>query len=204
MQYYPFPALLRCSYNDIREFGQATVAHKDDAIDFAAEFILLAPLDMTASVSWISGRHTLATYEGRVYLSSPSLLRLVGIGGWRLKPLRSLLATNTRLPATVSAAPDGPRKTLPHQAVEILYLSPTHITLLCANPFEDGQALALGTEVDFLTLRGLPLQVARHLPIRRHEHLLLCTVGDTGDENIIALSAYSARLELLDPAERVL
>ncbi|MGD9560460.1 MAG: hypothetical protein AB7V55_07635 [Oscillospiraceae bacterium] len=200
MEYLPFPALLETDYNQVREFGTAHVVADDAAVDFVGEFVPLVPLGTRAVVHWITGNTTTDSFAGEVYLSSPSLLRIVRVNAEQVAFLRLIFAANTHLPATVQPASDrtAARKgtAVP---MELLYLSPDAIKLRTAAVFEAGQRLLLNVEVDFLTLANLPLVVRRQVFLRRQDALLLCAVESSSEENLIALSAYNARLEHLDP-----
>jgi hypothetical protein len=197
MEYYPFPALLRTSYSPARVVGSAGLCHRQNAINFSGEFIPLLPLGSPAAIRWIHGQETVATFEGNVYLSSQTLLRLVNISPELMADARSTFAVNTRLPAGIKTGRGGECQPT---AAEVLYLSTDFITLKTAQPMPKGQNLFLDCEVDFLTLRNLELTVRQHLTLRRTESLIFCGVLRGGDDNLIALSAYSARLAQLNPA----
>lgn len=198
MDYCAFPALLESDYNHISEYGQGRIAQTGDAIDFSAGFIPLLPLGTTASINWIFGTRLVVAFSGKVYLSSPSLLRLVDISSHILDATRPIFAANTRLPARVTPAGSGGKSI----AADIIYLSRHAITLRLMGTTPQEAQLLLDCEVDFLTLHSLALQVQQLVPLRKQETLLLCKPGPYSDENLIALSAYSARLEQLAPADR--
>ncbi|MDL2327155.1 hypothetical protein LJC64_00635 [Ruminococcaceae bacterium OttesenSCG-928-A11] len=195
MDFMPFPARLCSDYNAISEFGRAQVAGRDDAVDFTGDFVPLVPLGTDAQVEWVLGATVIQRYCGQVYLSSPELLRLVGVDKALVRDTRALFATNINLPATAAPLEDG----RPGQpvAVRALYLSPGSLTLQAPWPVEPGSRLLLNCEVDFLTLRAMPLRVRTRVTLRKGASLLLCDVAKMGDENLIAYSAYTARLETL-------
>ncbi|MDL2293606.1 hypothetical protein LJC60_03135 [Ruminococcaceae bacterium OttesenSCG-928-D13] len=196
MDFLPFPARLSSDYNAIGEFGQGQVAPRDNAVDFIGDFVPLVPLGTAARVDWMLGSTVIQSYSGRVYLSGPEMLRIVDVDEKLVRDTRALFATNTSLPASVSALEDG----RPGQPVSVraAYLSPGSITLQAPWGFEPGSRLLLNCEVDFLTLRGMPLRVRTRVTLRRGACLLLCDTGKMGDENLIAYSAYTARLETLE------
>lgn len=194
MKYYPFPARLRSGYNGICEYGEGRAVHGDDAVDFSGEFVPLLPLGTPAEVDWIFGEGVVATFPGTVYLSSPTLARVVDVPPALARAARETFRQNTRISAAAAPA-DAPGEPFP---VTIIYLSPTAVTLQTARQVEEGSSLVLNAEVDFLTLDGLALQVRQRLALRRGDTLLICDVPPAGDANLIALSAYSARLDHLD------
>lgn len=193
MEYYPFPARLRSADGRVEEFGRASLAAAGHSVDFIADFVPLLPLGAPAVIEWIQGDRVLASFSGQVYLSSKNLLRLVEVDADLWQQAHLIFATNTRLPAT--AAPWGKKDG--GFAAEICYLSTKAITLATAEAFEAGTRLALCCEVDFLTLCDLELQVNQCVVLRRGETLLLCGVRQASSENLIALSAYCARLQQL-------
>ena len=197
MRFYPVPARLRAEYNNITSYGELTVMEREDAVEFTGEFIPLLPLGQPAEVSWVYADRTLAAFIGRVYLSSPTLLRLVDVSPKLAEAARATFAMNTRLPSLVTVRQNG-RGAVQYPA-EILYLSNSSFTLHTRHEILPEQTIYLSAEVDFLTLQDLPLYVRRNIPLRRKEELLLCEVQTHySDENFIALSAYSAKLEQLD------
>lgn len=203
MEFYPFPALLQSPYNGIREFGQASVAGDGNAIDFEADFVPLAPLGTQATVSWIRGNEVADDYVGQVYLSSPNLLRIVDVDPEQIAWLRLVFSANTLLPAQLFVPnrhpwPGKPAGPLP---ANIIYLAPDAIKLRTPVTFEAEQPLLLNTEVDFLTLADLGIRVRKQIFLRRQDSILLCAVENCSEENLIALSAYTARLEHLGGGE---
>ena len=193
MEFLPFPARLRSDYNHIEEYGQGQVFAQDDAIDFTSEFIPLLPLGASATVEWLLGSQVVQTYHGVVYLSSAGLLRLIRVPKNLIADTRTLLANNLSIPVTL-LLPGEPSEPVQAQAI---YLTSHHVTVLTPVAAEPGSRLLLNAEVDFLTLRKMPLQVRTRVILRKSQSLLLCTVQETGTENRIALSAYVARLEKL-------
>lgn len=196
MTFYPFPALLRSGYNAIHEYGEATLSAAGTEIDFTGDFVPLIPLGSKASILWVLGDKTIATFEGSVYLSSPSLLRLVDVDDAALSRARIQLVTNTNIPAgfTLGKKDNGSAKTQRFPA-DILFLSMDQIKLRCATGVPAGQALYLSAQADFLTLRNVGLKVQEQMAVRSGEYLLLCSIESGGTENYIALSTYSAKLE---------
>jgi hypothetical protein len=192
VDYLPFPARLSAGYNGICEVGNARVAEREDAIDFSAEFVPLVPLGAPALVEWIQGETAVQPYEGQVYLSSPRMLRLVGIDGGLARQTRALFATNLSLPAVLRTA-----KGAPPMPARLEYLSLEVATLVVPETVPQGSRLLMEVEVDFLTLGNMPLQVETAVTLRRRENLLQCTFSPGSDENLIALNAYVPRLELL-------
>lgn len=195
MDFLSFPARLRSGYNNVEEYGTAQVAGGEDAVDFTSAFIPLLPLGSQAVVEWVLGQSVVQAYAGRVYLSSPGLLRLVGVEPALVADTRALFATNIQMPATVL-----PPKAAPMPA-KVVYLALGHLTLQVPEPVEPGGRMLLNAEVDFLTLRQLPLQVRTRVTLRKSQSLLLCSIQGPGNENLIALSAYVARLEKLPGRE---
>ncbi len=190
MDYLPFPARLEAA--GVCETGRAVISGSEDALDFTGEFVPLLPLGAAATVQWRVGDSPVQNYSGRVYLSSPEVLRLVGLPAGPVRETRAIFASNIRLAASVEA-PGGAGR-LP---VEIVYLSRSALTLRTTGLFEGATRLRLHCEVDFLTLRRMPLEVEHQILLRAGEALLLCRAGNIGNENLIALSAYAARLEHL-------
>lgn len=200
MDYYPFPALLRSDYNYIHEFGQASPAPQGDAVNFTGDFVPLIPLGTAAAIQWVLGEKTIATFRGKVYLSTSEMMQLVEVDPGQVEKLRAVFAVNTNLPGSITAGTRrAPLKTksLP---VDILYLSPALIKLRASQYVEEGSSILLSSEVDFLTLRDLELTIKQRLLLRRGESLLLCSVESGGSENYIALSAYAAKLAKNQPA----
>jgi hypothetical protein len=192
MDFLPFPARLSAGYNGICEVGSARVAEREDAIDFTAEFVPLVPLGAPALVEWIQGETVVQPYEGQAYLSSPQMLRLVGVDGGLARQTRALFATNLSLPAVLRTA-----KEAPPMPARLEYLSLEVVTLAVPRAVKRGSRLLLAVEVDFLTLGNMPLQVETAVTLRRRESLLQCSLSPGSDENLIALNAYVPRLELL-------
>lgn len=199
MDYYPFPALLISEYNTIHEYGQALVGPQG-SIDFIGDFVPLIPLGTAATVEWVLGDKSLATFKGGVYLSSPQLLRLVDVDAAQLAAARHVFAVNTRLPAGITAKAPGRSQPQPRIPCEILYMDMSILKLRVATGYEPGTPLWLSANIDFLTLRDLSLRVVERVPLHRDETLLLCEVQRTNQENFIALSTYAARLAAQEPA----
>ncbi len=191
MEYLAFPAKFTSSYNTINELGQAHFLPGDNAINFTSDFVPLLPLGTPAMIEWAHSERTLATYEGSVYLSSGKLVRLVDINPTLAAKTRRLLACNIHMEAEISAKGGG-------FSAEVVYLSEKSITLHSRWAQEANSLLQLSAEIDFLTLRKLPLRCKKQLELRRGEYLLYCHVEKTTTENTVALSAYSARLEKRD------
>lgn len=196
MDYLSFPAHLVAPYNDIQEYGEGHLGAGGDAVDFGSDFVPLVPLGSKASIQWIYAGREIAAYEGKVYLSTPTLLRIVDVDEPLVVRARGIFASNTRLPGLVREGADAPPR-----SVEVLYLSLGMVKLHA--PFQSpvGLRLLLDVEVDFLTLRGLSLQVRQTVPLRKDENLLLCEVERSGNDNYIALSTYSNRLDRIGRAE---
>lgn len=197
MEFLPFPARLRAEYNDIVEYGEARVAGDEDAVDFTSDFVPLVPLGTGAGIEWLLGKTVVKAYTGHTYLSSAQLLRLTGVDPEAVRDTRSLFATNISMPATLALLDARGRPTAP-AAVKVVYLSQRSLTLQVPLPVEPGGRLLLDAEVAFLTLRGLALQVRTRVTLLKSQSLLLCDIPPMGDENMIALSAYAARLETLE------
>ncbi len=195
MEYLRFPARLSAVYNSIMETGEGDLSAGGDSVDFHADFIPLLPLGSEARIEWVCAERGIAVYEGQVYLSTPNMLRLVGVDAALVARARGILAANTRLPGQLREAPDDPET--PPRAAEILYLSPGMVKLLLPGPFAAGGQLLLDVEVNYLTLRGLCLRVRQALPLHARGQgpfLLLCEVAPSGNDNYVALSSYSKRL----------
>ncbi len=198
MTFLPFPALLRSSYNMIHEYGYAALSADGDAVEFRGDFVPLIPLGHSATIQWVLGGNVLATFEGNVYLSSSTLLRLVDVDKKALATIGRLLASNTSLPGTLTPAENG----LPTQQdfyAEIVYLSMRRIKLLTGLELAPQSNLFLHANVDFLTLDHLGLQVEEQTPLNKDSYLTLCSVVSGGDDNFVTLSAYVAKLTLLPP-----
>lgn len=202
MTFASFPALLRSNYNMIHEYGDATISPDGLQVDFTGGFVPLVPLGTEATVLWVLGEKVMATFKGKVYLSSPTLLRLVDVDNEGLSRARILLVTNTCIPATFTLRKkdNGSDKTLRYPA-EILLLNMEQIKLKCALDPPVGEPIYLSAEVDFLTLHNLGLRVREKVALRREENLLLCSIESGGKENFIALSAYAAKLDKEQKAE---
>lgn len=204
MDYQAFPAKLSAGYNNICEYGNASVAPEGNAIDFTGDFIPLIPLGTEATIEWMLGDKIVVGYFGKVYLSSQNLLRLVEVDPERIRQTRALFASNVQLPASIVPKKSGPwlKTGASSHPATIVYLSQKVLHLRCPQPLKAGQALCLDAEVDFLTLYELPLLVKHCVMMRRADALLLCAVQPTGNDNVVALSAYSAKLEHLEDTER--
>ena len=192
MEYYPFPALMRTEYNGIQEHGTARVSEQGTALNFYGEFVPLVPLGQEATVDWILGDKTLASFEGKAYLSTAQMLQLTDVDPEKLNTARGLFLVNTRQPGLVAPAGKPKAKKLP---VEILYLSMGLIKLLTRDNIEEGMELLLYTHVDFLTLNALELRVRKRIIFHKEETLLLCEVEGVSRENYVALSTYVAKLD---------
>lgn len=201
MEYLSFPARLLAPYNDIQEYGEGHLGAGGDAVDFLSDFVPLIPLGSLAAIEWTYAGRTIATYEGKVYLSTPSLLRLVEVDESLVVRARGIFATNTRLPGQVREGAEAPPARALPRPVEILYLSVGMVKLHTSFQPPVGHRLLLDVEVDFLTLHGLCLRVRQAVPLRRDENLLLCEVERSGNDNYIALSTYSNRLDRIGRAE---
>ncbi len=191
MEYYPFPALLRSTYNNIEEHGTAQVAPQGNAINFYGDFVPLVPLGQEAVIHWILGDKVLASLSGKAYLSTAQMLQLTDVDPDKLATARTLFLVNTRLPGLVAPAARPKAQKL---SVEILYLSMGLVKLLTRDNIEEGTELHLYTHVDFLTLRALELRVRKRIIFHKEETILLCEVDGVDRENYVALSAYVAKL----------
>ncbi|MDL2252735.1 hypothetical protein LJC49_01500 [Ruminococcaceae bacterium OttesenSCG-928-I18] len=192
MEFYPFPAVLRTEYNDICEHGTAQITKTGDAINFFGEFVPLVPLGQPAVVEWILGEKTLATFEGKVYLSSAQMLQIIEVNEEKLRTAKTLFLVNTSIPATVVPAQNPKAQPLP---VEILFLSMGLLKLLVRENIEEGTELKLYAHIEFLTLRDLELKVRKRILFHKEETVLLCEIEGVSRENYIALSTYIAKLE---------
>ncbi len=192
MEYIPFPATFTSAYNDIRLHGKGVVSGEENAIEFLGEFIPLMPLGSIATVEWITGQNVMAGFSGRVYLSSQNLVRIVDVEKEAISAMRAIFASNARFKVQICLQSTIPVQTL---VADMVYLSAGFICLLAQCNARENEELSLSAEVDFLTLHDLPLRIARRVPLRRGETLLLCDVLPSDNANFIALSAYSARLE---------
>lgn len=189
MEYLSFPARLRATYNEIEEYGEAHLGAGGNAVDFVSDFVPLIPLGSAATIDWVYADRNISTYTGKVYLSTPTLLRLVDVDEDLVARARGLFASNIRLPGRLRQGSSPPA------AVEILYLSVGMVKLCTALTPEIDDRFLLDVEVDFLTLHGLSLRVRQMVPLRRDENLLLCEVERSGNDNYIALSTYASRLD---------
>lgn len=195
MEYCPFPALLCSGDNSVREFGRATIAQHDNAIDFTGDFVPLLPLGAQARIQWVLGEKILAELNGKVYLSSRELLRLVELEPAVLEQLKDIFKCNIHLAAQIIPAEKAMfAKQIATQAT-VLYLSQTDITICSSEYVGEGEQLLVSAEVDFLTLHQLPVTVEKRVLLRRGEALLLCKVQRGSNDNFIALAAFATRLE---------
>ncbi len=191
-QYYSFPALLKTEYNDIEETGYAQIIPRGDALNFYGEFVPLVPLGHRASIYWVLGDKALAEFEGDTYLSTSEMLQLTNLNGEKLETARTLFLSNIELEAVISNTASKKGKLEP---VKILYLSMGLIKLISPHEFTQGQTLYLSAQVDFFTLHALRLTVHKKLDFYKGEKMLLCEVDSMSEENYIALSTYTAKLE---------
>ena len=203
MNYHPFPALLCSCDNTVQEFGSATIAPHDNAIDFTGEFVPLLPLGTLASLCWMLGNKCLAEFHGSVYLSSRELLRIVDLEEKNLAKVRKIFQCNAGLAAQIISSEKAGFTKPQYSRAEIIYLSSKHFTIKTGEYFSAEDKILLSAEVDFLTLSDLPLQVEKRVLLRRNEALLLCKVLPAGDDNFIALSAYSAKLEEIEKKSKL-
>ena len=192
MDFHPFPAVLRTDYNTIEEHGTAKITETGNAINFFGDFVPLVPLGQPATVDWILGEKTVASFEGKVYLSSAQMLQLIDLDFEKLRTAKTLFAVNTNIPASIVPADQPKALQLP---VEILYLSMGLIKLLVRDNIEEGARLNLFAHVEYLTLRELELRVRKRIIFHKEETMLLCEVEGLSRENYIALSTYIAKLE---------
>lgn len=196
MEYLTFPARLQAPYNNILEYGDGSLDAGGSAIHFLADFVPLVPLGAPARIEWLYADRVVTAYEGSVYLSTPTMLRLVDVDEALVARAQGIFASNTRLPGLARRS----GKELPAFPVEALYLSVGMVKLSSPVPVEVDEKLSLHVEVDFLTLQGLSLRVRQAVPLRR-ETLLLCEVERSGSDNYIALSTYSSRLDRIGKAD---
>ncbi len=190
--YYPFPALLSSDYNEVEESGIAQITPRGDALNFYSDFVPLIPFGKSATIHWTLGDKTLATFEGETYLSTSEMLQITGLEEVKLATARTLFQMNTRLPSTIA---QSPKKKTPQYEAEVLYLSMGMIKILSSQEISEGQKIYLSIQVDFLTLSALCLIVHKRVDFLEGEKLLLCEVDTMTQENYIALSAYTAKLE---------
>ncbi len=196
MQYYPFPASLVSGDGRVREFGAATLLPDSNALHFESDFVPLLPLGSEATVTWVQGDKCLAAFRGKVYLSSPRLLRLVDIDSSLLASVRTVLSVNAAIPAAIVPADSETLEAAkaPPADAEIVYLSTDLMKLKTTQIMGAQHTLLLNAEVDFLTLRNQPLLVRERLVLRRSDNLLICEVLPGSEENFISLTAYAAKL----------
>ena len=195
MDYLLFPAVLTAEYNGIREFGEGRVLADDNAIDFTGDFVPLIPLGAPAGIDWVLGGQTIARYEGSVYLSTKTAMRLIEVEPGAIEKTRVILASNTCLPASVRGQGATVDKAIP---AEIVFLSMDYIKLRIRTYLPVAETILLGAEVDFLTLANLRLTVRRRVAMQGSETLLLCETQKMDEANYIALTTYVARLDKLE------
>lgn len=198
MEYLFFPALLRTSYNNINEHGEAVVVHDEYAVDFVSDFVPLIPLGTQASIDWTFGSKSLASYKGKVYLSTQNMLRLVDVDHDLVDRARATFASNVSVPGLATLTSRQLLKASKQVfSVNIVYLSVGMVKLQTSTPatIEIGERLLLDVEVDFLTLHGLSLKVRQIMQFGYDNGLLICEVERSGNDNYIALSTYAARLD---------
>ena len=193
MEFHPFPARLFHLQYGVTTYGQARFVLRDRALDFTDEFVPLLPLGSQASVAWVQGDSIPMEFAGEVYLSSPDFVRITGVGRELFAAAAPLFAQNISFPCRLSAA-----RGEPPAAATAIYLSPGRVTLLTGLETQPGQALWLDAEIDFLTLRRLRLTVEQRHLLRRGQYLTVCGVQPASNENLIALNAFSARLDKLE------
>lgn len=193
MEFHPFPARLFHLQYGVTTYGQARFVLRDNALDFMDEFVPLLSLGSQASIAWVQGDSIPMEFTGEVYLSAPDFVRVTGVDGAQFATAAPLFAQNISFPCRLSAARGEPA--VPATAI---YLSPGRVTLLTGLQAQPGQALWLDAEIDFLTLRRLRLSVQQAHLLRRGQYLTVCEVPPAGNDNLIALNAFSAKLEKLE------
>ncbi len=194
MEYLPFPALLLSDYNDIEEYGEARVCRDDNGLDFSGDFVPLIPLGAAASIDWVLADRSVARYNGTVYLSSKTSMRLVNVEPGLIENTRVIMASNVHIPATIQDGAAPPEKAAPMVA-EIVFLSMEYVKLRTSTHVPETEMLYLSAEAPFLTLVGLPLKVCQRVAMQNSETLLLCETRKMNEHNYVALATYVARLE---------
>lgn len=198
MEYLFFSALLRTSYNNINEYGEAVVVHDEHAVDFVSDFVPLVPLGTQASIDWTLGKKSLASCKGKVYLSTQNMLRLVEVDPELVERARATFASNISIPGFILVTSRQLLKqTKQVYHVTIVYLSVGMVKLQFSAPLalEIGEKLMLDVEVDFLSLHGLSLKVRQIIQLGFDKNLLICEVERSGNDNYVALSTYASRLD---------
>lgn len=154
-----FPAVLKTPDGQWLADGLARICAAERWVEIRSQFVPLLPLGAQAVVCRLTGQEESHRFMGKVYLSSPTLLRIVEVEEALLAEAELELPQPVCLEGWVSpAAGEGPRA-----RVDLFSLSLSQVRFTSTQPFQEGQALQLEIQSPSLPLAGVGLQVARRL-----------------------------------------
>lgn len=197
-----FSATLICEEDGICEPGQACIEPFEDSVTFSCDFVPLIRLGSRATIVRTLGEMEFERFEGRVYLSSRKLLRIVEVDHEVVSSVRPLFDSNCIFPVTLFMA----NKRHKMQKAEMIsgflrYISPTEIKI-CTMEFADaGQELIFSLSEPGLYLEKLSVTIIERILLMRSAAVLLCRINPPSEANAAAIDDYLRALQFRQAAE---
>ena len=97
-------ALLKSPQGKMLELGEAIISTENQTVDFCSEFVQLFKMDTPLQIVLLKDEHETQRISGRVYLSSQSMLRLVGVSDEILPGAKMAYMCSSNLTGTLRAS----------------------------------------------------------------------------------------------------
>ncbi len=193
MQPIFFSALLKSGDGQLLETGTASMS-ADGSIIFKNEFVPLMRMGTPIQVVRLLGEEEVQTFEGQVYLSSKSLLKMTTADPQAVRAALRLFEVNASATAKLTLKDSHEPAYRAGDIIDgsVYYLSPQCIKLLSMEQIEVGHQLMLELESP-LRIKRLPLEVEQRVPLGRMATGYLCRiVGRISGKTLRMLADYEA------------
>lgn len=200
-----FKAVLKTQNDQYLADGSATVCVAEKSVEFRSQFVPLLPLGAQAKiVRVIDGRET-HCFEGSVYLSSSTLMRLVDVNDQLLTEVELEAMQNVTIPAQVSPyqTQNGlfqfAAKRLARFEAEVFSISLTRLRFVCSEEFMEGERVSINLGPP-LELTGLTVEIKQQLLFGEKKIGYRCDLLPLDPEQKMALIGFlSKRMQVFRP-----
>ncbi len=147
-----FKAIVKTLDGSILADGEACVSVQDRSVDFRGSFVPMFRMGNRIIITRMVGAEEAQSFEGEVYLSSPKLLRIVGVDEKALATVELEMAPQRiAIHGTVSPVLKGVFQLAAGRRLkfdaEIFSISLTKLRFSCTEEFEVGEELQVSTEI---------------------------------------------------------
>jgi hypothetical protein len=198
------PALLKSAEGKLLEIGEAVVSIENRSVDFHSEFVHLFKMDTPLKIVLTKDGEETQCFDGRVYLSTQTMLRLVEVSDQVLPGAKMAYLCEVDMPGTLTAliseeVAEGfmnlQRRQVTRQqsfVVRIHALSMACVYFTCEQRLEKGQYVQLDLPV--ADAEGLLLEIERAYDFGQTTRNYHCRIREMINPARVSLDDYVADL----------